>query len=240
MHHTPCTVNRFNYIKMITYLIEVSICWLLFYSIYVLLLSKETFFNINRWYLLSTLILGLLIPLFTVEFSSLFYQEPTSSVVYLAEGVSEFEAVIKTSVAEAKTVHLSWYTLLMLGYLIGVVAAFIRFFYGFKQIYGLYKEGQVIQKGKYQLVITKTPHLPFSFFNYLFWNEALILEDKDSGKIITHELAHINQWHSLDVLLLEFLGIALWFSPPIYWYKKSLRTVHELSLIHISEPTRPY
>ena len=59
---------------MITYLIEVSICWLLFYGIYILLLSKETFFNINRWYLLSTLVLGLLIPLFTVEFSSFFYR----------------------------------------------------------------------------------------------------------------------------------------------------------------------
>ena len=212
---------------MITYLIEVSICWLLFYSIYVLLLSKETFFSINRWYLLSTLILGLIIPLFSVEFSSLFYEEPTKSVVYLAEGFSELEYVIEASIEEAKTVDFSWLTLLTLLYVIGVIAAFIRFIYGFRQIYGLYKEGNIIKKGKYNLILTKTPHLPFSFFNYLFWNKNLTLEDKDSGKIITHELAHINQWHSLDVLFLEFLGIALWFSPPIYWYKKSLRTVHE-------------
>ncbi len=212
---------------MITYLIEVSICWLLFYSIYILLLRKETFFNINRWYLLSTLVLGLLIPLFTVDFSSLFYQEPASSVVYLAEGFSELEYVIETSVEEAKSTNYSWLTLVMLIYGLGVIAAFCRFLYGFRQIYGLYKEGNVIKKGNYNLVLTKTHHLPFSFFNYLFWNEATTLEDKDSGKIITHELAHINQWHSLDVLFLEFLGIALWFSPPIYWYKKSLRTVHE-------------
>ena len=212
---------------MITYLIEVSICWLLFYSIYILLLRKETFFNINRWYLLSTLVLGLLIPLFTLDFSSLFYQEPTSSVVYLAEGFSELEYVIEASVEEAKTTNYSWLTLAMLIYGLGVIAAFCRFLYGFRQIYGLYKEGNIIKKGNYNLVLTKTQHLPFSFFNYLFWNEQTTLEDKDSGKIITHELAHINQWHSLDVLFLEFLGIALWFSPPIYWYKKSLRTVHE-------------
>ena len=173
------------------------------------------------------MILGLLIPLFTVEFSSLFYQEPTSSVVYLAEGFSELEYVIETSVEEAKSTNYSWLTLVTLLYIFGVVTAFCRFLYGFRQIYGLYRAGTIIKKGNYQLVLTKTPHLPLSFFNYLFWNEDVALEDKDSGKIITHELAHINQWHSLDVLFLEFLGIALWFSPPIYWYKKSLRTVHE-------------
>lgn len=212
---------------MITYLIEVTICWFLFYSIYVLLLSKETFFSINRWYLLSTLVLGLLIPLFTVEFSSIFYEEPTKSVVYLAEGFSQLEYTIEASVEEAKTVNFSWLTLVIMLYTVGVLIAFGRFLHGFKQIYNLYEKGTLIQKGNYKLVLTNKPHLPFSFFNYLFWSESLALKDKDSGKIITHELAHINQWHSLDVLFLEFLSIALWFSPPIYWYKKSLRTVHE-------------
>ena len=212
---------------MITYLIEVSICWLLFYGIYMLLLRNETFFNINRWYLLSTLGLGLAIPLFTVDFTSFFFQEPASSVVYLAEGFSELEYVIADSVERAQEVDYSWLTLLKVIYLIGILAAFAKFFHGFHQIYSLYKTGKVTQKGKYKLVLTEKPHLPFSFFNYLFWHKDTALEDTDSGKIITHELAHINQWHSLDVLFLETLGILLWFSPPIYWYKKSLRAVHE-------------
>jgi len=211
---------------MITYLIEVSICWLLFYGIYRLLLSKETFFNINRWYLLSALGLGLAIPMFTVDFTSLFYTEP-SGVVYLAEGFSELEYVIADSVEKAQKVEYSWLTLVKAIYFLGILVAFAKFLYGFRQIYSLYRTGTVTQKGKYKLVVTETPHLPFSFFNYLFWHKDTALEDTDSGKIITHELAHINQWHSLDVLFLETLGILLWFSPPIYWYKKSLRAVHE-------------
>jgi len=212
---------------MITYLIEVSICWLLFYGIYMLLLKKETFFNINRWYLLSTLGLGLVIPLFTVDFSSLFHQESTSSVVYLAEGVSEFEYVISNSVEQAQAVDYSWLTLVQTIYFIGILVTLTKFLYGFRQIYSLYRTGTITQKGKYKLVLTETPHLPFSFFHYLFWHKDTALEDTDSGKIITHELAHINQWHSIDIIILETLGILLWFSPPIYWYKKSLRAVHE-------------
>jgi len=152
---------------MITYLIEVSICWLLFYGIYMLLLSKETFFNINRWYLLSTLILGLTIPLFTVDFTALFYQEPASSVVYLADSFSELEYVIADSVEKAQEVEYSWLTLLKAIYLIGILAALAKFFYGFRQIYNLFRTGTVIQKGKYKLVLTEKPHLPFSFFNRL-------------------------------------------------------------------------
>ncbi|MEM1120675.1 MAG: TonB family protein, partial [Bacteroidota bacterium] len=200
---------------------------LLFYTIYSLLLSKETFFTINRWYLLSTLILGLLIPVFTVDFITFFDPKPTSGVVYLAEGFSELEVVIQDSVEQAQTVDYSWLTLVQLIYLLGLGVAFYKLLYGFRQIYALYRAGSIIKKGKYNLVLTNTPHLPFSFFNYLFWNKDTVLEEQDSGKILSHELAHINQWHSLDVLFLEFLSILLWFSPPIYWYKKSLRTVHE-------------
>jgi len=45
-----------------TYLLQVSTCWILFYGIYLLFLRKETFFTINRYYLLGALGLGLLIP----------------------------------------------------------------------------------------------------------------------------------------------------------------------------------
>ena len=212
---------------MIAYLIEVSICWMLFYGIYCLFLSKETFFNINRWYLLSTLLLGLLIPVFRVDVTTMLFQAPVESVTYISTGVSDLEFVIASEVAAAQKVQFSWWTLLKIGYFLGVFVALARFFHGFHQIYQLYKTGKVIQKGAYKLVLTQKPHLPFSFFNYLFWHESTAIATKDAGKIITHEIAHINQWHSVDVLFLELLNIFLWFSPPIYWYKKSLRAVHE-------------
>ena len=212
---------------MIIYLAEVSICWMLFYGIYVLLLSKETFFSINRWYLLSTLILGLIIPVFTVDIMTLFFQEPASGVVYLSESFSGFEYVVESEVAAAQKANFSWLTLLKIIYSLGFMLVLFRFSKGLYQIYQLYQGGKIVQKRNYQLVLTQTPHLPFSFFNYLFWHHSTKLEDPDSGKIITHEMAHINQWHSLDVLFLELLGLFLWFSPPIYWYKKSLRAVHE-------------
>ena len=212
---------------MISYLIYVTLCWLLFYAIYLLILSKETFFSINRWYLLSSLVLGLLIPLFYIDFSSFFYEKPAPAITFLADSMSEMELVIQNKVAESKSTRAIWIQVILGFYWLGVLVFFMRFLHGLNQIFQLYRSGKIYKKGNYQFILTNRLHLPFSFFNYLFWSEKLELEATDSGKIINHEIAHINQWHSLDVLFVEILSIFLWFSPPIYWYKKSLRVVHE-------------
>jgi TonB family protein len=45
--------------------------------------------------------------------------------------------------------------------------------------------------------------------------------------MLRHEVAHIKQRHTFDVLLIELLSIVFWCSPLVYCYKKSLRAVHE-------------
>jgi len=48
---------------MLIYILKVSLCWLAFYGLYYFFLRKETFFSVNRIYLLSSLLLGAIIPL---------------------------------------------------------------------------------------------------------------------------------------------------------------------------------
>ena len=47
---------------MLHYFLEVSFAWTLFYAIYFVFLRRETFFDINRWYLLHTLWIGAVLP----------------------------------------------------------------------------------------------------------------------------------------------------------------------------------
>jgi BlaR1 peptidase M56/Gram-negative bacterial TonB protein C-terminal len=67
---------------------------------------------------------------------------------------------------------------------------------------------------------------PFSFFRWVFFNPTAIQKD-DFQQIILHEKAHVTQKHSYDVVFLELLKIAFWWSPLIWFYKKSLINVHE-------------
>jgi len=62
---------------MISYFLKVTICWGLFYLLYTLFLSKETFFAANRWYLLTTLLLGLIVPVVLIDVTAIFTAAPT-------------------------------------------------------------------------------------------------------------------------------------------------------------------
>ena len=212
---------------MISYIIELSICWLGFYLVYTLLLRRETFFQINRGYLLTTLLLGLILPLISYLPKPVFsFPEeslPTINLQAVHVGVQQLEEIVVTAHHDG----IDYWQILLGIYLIGVVLFALRLFYGFYQIYQIFIHAKIIQQQNYTLVITNQIHFPFSFFNYLFWSEATPFESSDGNKIIQHEKAHMKQWHSVDVVLVELLSVLFWCSPVIYFYKKSLRVVHE-------------
>jgi len=52
-------------------------------------------------------------------------------------------------------------------------------------------------------------------------------ENDGNDAMLAHERAHAQGWHSVDVLLMEWLCIAFWFHPLAYWYRRAIRVVHE-------------
>jgi hypothetical protein len=80
--------------------------------------------------------------------------------------------------------------------------------------------------GKLKLVYIEEDTAPFSFFNYFFLNKSHISQH-DLLRIIDHELVHINQHHTIDLIVIELLMIVQWFNPFVRPYKKSLKETHE-------------
>lgn len=212
---------------MLRYIIEVSLCWSVFYLVYHLWLGRETFFSVNRWYLLGSLLLGLCIPLLELPGLTTSPQTPLA-VVYQAPviiGAEWLEVTVRPEHATGRS-FTGWQIAAVL-YWLGFAIALLRFLLGLAQIYNLYREAEVIDRPGFKLVRTRRPHLPFSFFHLLFQSREVTLEWEEEEQIHRHERAHISGWHSLDVLLIEIIGIALWCSPPVYLYRRSIRDVHE-------------
>lgn len=209
---------------MLNYVLEVNICWLGFYLLYGLVLSRETFFEYNRWYLLAGLVGGLVIPL--VEYQIIVEQiiEIPSMSLDL-EGLSGMTATAVA--ADEPSVREMLLKGLFVVYLLGVAILAVRFMMGLLRIGWLYWRGTKMERPGYALVKTPSVHPPFSFFHWLFQSQRIPLDEADEEKIITHEIEHIRQWHSLDVLLVELIGIVLWFSPLVWLYRRSLRMIHE-------------
>ncbi|MCB0597803.1 MAG: M56 family metallopeptidase, partial [Phaeodactylibacter sp.] len=211
---------------MIPYILQITFCWAAFYALYAGLLSRATFFNHNRAYLLGSLVLGLILPLAGWQLWLPAGQPELLTVTLqpITIGMENLEVVVMATAAEP---GLGWWEALLAVYWLGVGIAGLRFAYGLRKLWRLHRGSERRKQDGYTLVFTEEWHAPFSFFNTLFWSRQMPYPPEDEKKIIRHERAHMRGWHSLDVLLVELLGIVFWLSPMIYLYSRSLRVVHE-------------
>ncbi|MCB9297944.1 MAG: TonB family protein [Lewinellaceae bacterium] len=211
---------------MIPYILQTTLCWAAFYGLYAWLLSRVTFFNHNRAYLLGSLLLGLLLPLADWQLL-LPAARPELLAVTLQPITLSLENLQVAAAPDASGQGPGWWEVLQTIYWLGVVVAGLRFAYGLRKLWRLFRASERRRQDGYTLVATAEWHPPFSFFHYLFWSRQMPYAPEDEKKIIRHERAHMDGWHSLDVLLLEALSVLFWPSPMIYLYSRSLRVVHE-------------
>jgi hypothetical protein len=195
------------------YLIESGICLALFYIVYRAFLKKETFFSINRFFLLLSIPISFFIPLLKIP--SPFPARPLIEKTYVAEQPAG------TQIQYPGTSDVLW-----LIFLVGAGLFLLRFLYKLIQLFILIKKYGFQKLNGVNVVFINKNSAPFSFFNFLFVNKSDISK-QDFNRIIAHELVHIKQYHSIDLIFMELLTIFQWFNPFVWPYKKSLKETHE-------------
>ena len=199
--------------SLIRYLLESAVCLTFFYMVYRVFLRKETFFGLNRLFLVFSLLLSFVIPV--LDLPSPFFQSTVMPETY------------SPNLSPAPSVH-AWRfaDIFLLVYGLGAVFFTIRFG---AHLIGLFrvvkKYGRQTQDGVRVVSIDKD-FAPFSFLNIIFINSQS-LSESNLRRIIAHEKIHIRQHHSLDILLVELATILQWFNPFVRPYKKSLQETHE-------------
>jgi hypothetical protein len=188
------------------YLAEANLYLGVFYLAYCLFLNKETYYTINRVYLLFTCAIAFLLPLIQLNF--------LKPVVYATTGSTYIPVADKS---------FTWQDGLLYSYLTGVTIFTIQFAIKLYQLQKLAQLKPSYSSSDYQLICLEGSTTAFSFFNYLF----IGTEAAEPELITRHELVHIRQKHSADVILLELLKIINWFNPAIYLLQNSLKAVHE-------------
>ncbi|WP_417785995.1 M56 family metallopeptidase [Tenacibaculum sp.] len=202
---------------MINYIIQVVLFQVLFVAVYDFFLSKETFFNKNRWYLLSTAVLSFVLPLFKI--STVQKAVPQEYYTLLPEVVLSPQKVIEAAV---------WYQ--SINYLdvlfwSGCILFLIVFLVKLERIIRLVLRYGTTRKDNYKLILLPKETKAFSFFNYIFLGNDIPSQKRE--KIIQHELVHSEEKHTIDLLFFEFLKIVMWFNPMVYVYQNRISLVHE-------------
>jgi hypothetical protein len=210
------------------YLLEFSVCLALFYALYHFLLRRETYFQLNRVYLLLTPLLAMTIPFLDWEIAATQSTGNWDQLIYpivtdIQEQQTVFYERLGTPASEEWT--LTYLDLLLLVYAIGMLWMAGRLMYRTWRLMRLIGESSQETREGYT-VITPDESIPAaSFLSYVFWKEGPLSPERQ--RILEHELVHVRQWHSLDVLLMEVWVAVKWFHPMIYWYRNSLRLTHE-------------
>ncbi len=213
---------------MLEYAILVALYWGAFYVLYALAFRRQTFFRLNRFYLLGALLAGMILPLLKEvhlpKRSTL--QEPASYLAPMVEGF-EFIHELEYAVLESAPEVFPWKLILVLIYLLGAGVYLVRLVAGMYKIARLRAASELARYKGYTIARTPIHHQPFSFGRTLYLSQYARWTAEEETDIIGHELAHIRDGHTLDVLLLEILGVIWWFSPPFYLYRHALRLQHE-------------
>lgn len=208
---------------MILYLIQIAAVFSVLYLLYILFLNTLTFHKVNRLVLLSLPIISIIIPFLDYIF-------PTLSAkiieIPLFENVA-FEAINQQlNVIEQPLIvsSFNYATALVAMYWFVFSIYFIRILIQTRRLFVLRKTAIIQQKNGYQLIAANVSDI-FSYFNWIFIPKHKL--GQYNPEILEHEKVHIQLKHSWDVMLTEVYIAFFWFSPLIYSYRKSLKSVHE-------------
>lgn len=200
---------------LLTYFLEVNLALGAFYLFYRLLLHKDTFFKQKRAAFLMAYLFTLAFPLIDLT-AWLGHQQPLVTLI------QTLDTTLPEIVITPEVTTLNLFVLLAWGY--GLVAGFLllRFLRQLFILAHLLATGGKENHHGVNVVTLPAGQAPFSFMRWIFAHTASC-SSRDLAEIIRHEQAHIQQLHSLDVLLAELVCILFWINPFAWLLRRSLR-----------------
>ena len=220
----------------INYLIESSLCMLIFMAVYRLLIAQLTHFFWMRFYLLCSLAFSVVLPLVILP-----VQWQTAFVPSIHFGWNIFpgslmpqapDTIAISPLSDSSGLQINlWHVVFIVAsafYIAGATYKAINLFRKLKKIRDLISSNASTKEGSYRIISFRAEVPAFSFFNYIFINQDYRgLGSRDLQTVKDHEILHAKQLHTADILLAELASVIFWFNPMMNYFTRSLRDVHE-------------
>ena len=194
------------------YLLKANLLIVIFYLAYYFLVQKETFFNSNRWFLLSGLCTSVLIPLFFIK-KIVIIETPKLVATNLSSISNTSNPAIDNSI-NWSAIWLAVYVLISIVLILKIASELFSFF-------RLIKNKKITVSKPFAMVDVDENINPFSFFKYIVFNSTKY-SNSELENILNHEKVHSKEKHSLDVLIAKIYCTIFWFNPFVWLYKKAI------------------
>ncbi|MEM6841886.1 MAG: TonB family protein [Bacteroidota bacterium] len=211
---------------IVNYLLEVSVCWGVFYLFYHFLLTNQTTYQYNRFYLLVASLLGVVLPLLEIPLGTTTSQVVNPSAIWL-------DPFLALDAPTAAKTTFQWRWDYFFGIIYGLGAAGVAGYY-FQQFSSVVKairrsRPHLLNSEDYRLLHTEGKFPTSSFFQFLLWDNTQALSASEARQMIAHEETHIRQKHSYDITYFTLLKIVFWFHPLVYLLERALVENHEFA-----------
>ncbi|MFD2601785.1 M56 family metallopeptidase [Flavobacterium suzhouense] len=212
---------------MTDFLIKSTVAMGILLALYHLLFEREKMHRFNRFYLLGALVFSLALPFITVI---TYVQEvpQANTIIETSQLVMSPEVPYSTAKGTIyKPItncipYLAWSVYGVITFLLA-----IRFIKNVLSFFRKAKDNPTINIEGAKLVLLDEKILPHTFLNYIFINREEYETNSIENELYTHELTHVKQKHTLDILFIEALKTIFWFNPLLYFYKKAIQLNHE-------------
>ncbi len=184
-------------------------------------LEQEKMHRFKRFYLLFSLGFALVVPLIPLPW---FEQEVAPVFIVGNEAIqdSTISAQVMPQIAPSFPIE----SIFWLVYAIIAAILLLRLLHNLYRALAVKTKGEKSQHAGVPLVILPENVPTHSFFNTIYINHKDYTEE-GSTAILAHELAHVRQRHSWDILFVELLRVLFWFNPVLFAYKRAMQLNHE-------------
>lgn len=208
---------------LLSFLYPASISIAAFFLLYRILLSNLTDFRANRFFLLFSLFISIVIAAFPVHYEAI---AVTAESPELKLWSSASENIQVTQSASVSVNRYPWPAILLLIYPAGVLFILLRLVIQSWRPVGIICNSESKKQDNYHIHENTRYPLPFSFFNHIFINPEFHKQN-DLDDILAHENVHIRERHWIDLLFIELLTALFWFNPFIWFFEHAIKQNHE-------------
>ena len=202
---------------MTMYLLKLNLALIVLFGFYKLMFSGDTFFALRRATLIGMYLVAMLVP----GLNCSYWINKSVGMVSMA---NEYAAIVlpAVTITPGGGGAIGWETTAMTIYTMVACLFLLRFFWQLVSIVRLRNKCRTTDINGTKVYLLESNEGPFSFFNWIFINPTKH-NRQETDEIMTHELAHCRQLHSIDVLFTELFAIVFWANPFVWLLKREVR-----------------
>ena len=200
------------------YVLKLSLLSGIFAGYYWLALRNKRFHYFNRFYLLASIVLSLLVPILRYDWFT------NEKPIFMGSGES-INLIISSTNQVSSSIGIGEISLIFIQLISFILISTIC--YNIYKIYRIKEQSQITKLEGFDLMYTDEDAAPFSFLDNMFWKRSISIDDEGGKQIFKHELTHIQQKHTWDRLFAQLCCSIFWMNPFFWMIQKELETIHE-------------